>query len=198
MKKYLFVTFFFYVFLLSFNLFPAEKNDHHLILGIKIPGHVTVRKVSPHVPIDGLGYGGGIGFHAEVIPFPFIAFESGFYVRRFSLGGDVIYNEMQVPVVGKFRYPFSDTFALTIGGGITWCFPFSGQVVQTVGELDPVVIPDDDLTRALGFQAKIGFQILVANEVYVNIDIGVEHVGKVIEIKQTDLVFAIGLGYGLF
>lgn len=62
----------------------------------------------------------------------------------------------------------------------------------------PVVIPDDDLTRALGFQAKIGFQILVANEVYVNIDIGVEHVGKVIEIKQTDLVFAIGLGYGLF
>jgi hypothetical protein len=198
MKKYLFVIFFLYTFLLSFNLFPAEQDNHHLILGIKIPGHVTVRKDSPHVPVEGLGYGGGIGFHMEVIPFPFIAFESGFYVRRFSLGGDVVYNEMQVPAIGKFRYPFSDTFALTIGGGITYCIPFSGQVIQTVGELDPVDIPEQDLTRSLGLIAKIGFQFRPTEEIYVNIDIGVEHVTKVIEILQTDLVVSIGLGYGLF
>jgi hypothetical protein len=198
MKKYLFIIIFFSIFLISLDLYPAEDDYHHLLLGIKTQGHLTVKKDSPNVPVDGLGYGGGIGFHMEVIPFPFIAFESGFYVRRFSLGGDVIYNEMQVPVIGKFRYPFSDTFSLTIGGGITYCIPFSGQVVQTVAEAEPVDLPEQDLTRGLGFQAKMGFQMKVADEVYVTIDIGVEHVTKVIEILQTDLVVAVALDYGLF
>jgi hypothetical protein len=198
MKKYLFVISLFYILLLSFNLFPAENDGHHMLLGIKIPGHVTVRKDSPNVPIDGLGYGGGIGFHMEVIPFPFISFESGFYVRRFSLGGDVIYNELQVPGIGKFRYPFSDTFTLTIGGGITYCIPFSGQIIQTVAGADPIDLPEQDLTRDLGFQAKMGFQMKAADEVYFTIEIGVEHVTKVIKILQTDLVVSIGLDYGLF
>ncbi len=48
-----------------------------------------MRKDSPYVPVEGSGKGGGIGFYAEVIPFPYFAFESGFYIRSFNLGNDV-------------------------------------------------------------------------------------------------------------
>ncbi len=53
---------------------------------------------------------------------------------------------------------------------------------------------------ALGFIVKMGFQIRPAayENIYINIDLGVEHVGKVIKIKQTDVVFSFGIGYGLY
>ncbi len=116
MKKLLFLIIFFYAFLMSMNLFPAERVTHHLILGGKIHGHFSVRKDSPYVPVEGSGKGGGIGFYAEVIPFPYASFESGFYLRSFNLGHDVSYTELQFPGIGKFRYHFSDRFAMSIGG----------------------------------------------------------------------------------
>lgn len=200
MKKLLFLIIFFYAFLLSMNLFPAERVTHHLILGGKIHGHFTVRKDSPYVPIEGSGRGGGIGFYAEVLPFPYVAFESGFYIRSFNLGYDVGYTELQFPGIGKIRYPFSDRFAMSIGGGITYCIPLWGTVYSTVADQDPFDIPRDDLTRAMGFIVKMGFQFrpVPFENIYINIDLGAEHVGKVIKIKQTDVVLSFGVGYGLY
>ena len=205
MRKCLFVIFFFNFILLSANLFGVEKDDFHFILGFKIPAHAILKKDSPHIPLpeDNVDSGIGIGFYAEFIPFRYITIESGFYVRTFTLGDDegndiITYNEMQVLAVGKIRFPISDNFAITLGGGFTYCNPFSGKIYLTLGEDgDPLDIPEPDLISDFGLIARLGFQIRIRS-VFINIDLGVEHVEKVIKIEQTDLVFAIGLGFGLF
>lgn len=199
MKKLIYFIIFFYVLLLSNNLFPMERDTHHLILGGKLPGNFTVRKDSPYIPLDDSGFGLGIGFYAEVIPFSYIAFESGLYIRAFNSGG-IYYDEFQIPVIVKFRLPISDKFAMSIGGGMNYCIPFYGDIWITTAGQEEFDIPKDDLTRDLGLIAKMGFQIrpVVDKNIYINIDLGVEHVGKVIKIKQTDFVILFGIGFGLY
>ena len=89
MRKCLFVIFFFNFILLSADLFGAEKDDFHFILGFKIPAHAILKKDSPHIPIpeDSVDSGIGIGFYAEFIPFRYITIESRvksiiFYSKR--------------------------------------------------------------------------------------------------------------------
>ncbi len=197
MKRSLFLIFFFYIIFLSYSIYPAEKDNTHFIVGAKIPMHLNISQYSPIIPIEGLGAGIGIGPYIEVIPFPFIAFETDFYIRTFTLGDDVVYNEFNVPVVGKIRFPLSSNFAVSIGGGIIYCIPFSGNVLLTVADAAPIPIPETDLISAFGLIAKLGFQVRVDRS-FINIDLGVEHVNKPINIQQTDFVLSMGLGIGLF
>jgi hypothetical protein len=200
-KKYLFFILLFYILFLSVTHFPAYADNHKLILGAKVPLHFTVRTYSPHVPIPGedTGDGIGIGFYAEVIPYRYIAIESGFYVRKFSLGDDVIlYNEMHVPIVIKLRFPVVDIFAISLGGGVTYCYPLSGKIYLTLGgDSDPMEIPEQDLITDFGILIKAGFQLLLKDIVF-NIDLGMEFVDKPIEIEQTDFALTFGIGFGLF
>ncbi len=201
MIKYLFFIPLFYVFFLSVYLFPAETNNYNLILGAKVPVHFNVRKVSPHVPIPGEDKGNGIGagLYAEVIPYRYIAIESGFYIRTFSLGDDVItYNEMHIPIVLKLRFPVLDFLAISLGGGVTYCNPFSGKIYLTLGgDNDPMDIPEQDLISDFGLIVKTGLQILI-KDIFLNLDLGMEFVDKPIEIEQTDFALTFGIGFGLF
>jgi len=197
MKKCLILISLFFVILLSASLLPAETDNPHLILGVRIPAHVNVRKDSPTIPIKGLGAGIGIGFYTEVLPFPYISFESGLYVRTFTLGRDISYQEMHVPIVAKLRYPFSDVFAMSIGGGLSYCKSFRGKTASVIEDADPIPLPDGDLISDWGYIIKIGFQWR-AKDIIINLDLGFEHVDKPTNIVQTDFVLGFGMGYGLF
>jgi hypothetical protein len=174
--------------------------NNKLILGVKVPVHFNVRKISPHVPIPGAetGYGLGVGLYAEVIPFRYIAMESGFYIRTFSLGDDIItYNEINIPIVFKIRFPIYDKFIFSLGGGVIYCNPFNGKIYLTLGgENEPMDIPEHDLTSNFGIIIKTGFQFMI-EEIILNLDLGMECVEKPIEIEQTDFALLFGIGFGL-
>lgn len=197
MKKCLFFVAFFYGILMVVQPFTADADTPSLILGAKVPFHFNLKKESPYVPVEGGGAGIGAGLYVEAIPFPYVALESGFYVRTFGLGGDVSYQEIHIPVVGKFRFPVSDNHAFTLGGGITYCNPFGGKIHLTLDEDDPMKIPKEDLISDFGFVAKMGLQIRLSQS-FLLFDLGIEDVRKPIKIKQTDSFFTFGMGFSLF
>jgi hypothetical protein len=101
-------------------------------------------------------------------------------------------------MVFKIRFPVHDKFAISLGGGVTYCTPLSGKIFLTLGgDNDPLEIPEQDLISDFGLLIKAGFQLMIKDIVF-NLDLGMEFVDKPIEIEQTDFALTLGVGFGIF
>ncbi len=149
--------------------------------------------------LNGVGGGIGMGVAVDIIPMPYIAIETGIYLRTFTLI-DVTYSEYMIPLLVKFRVPIKSWITVLIGGGPTYFDQFSGQINPegTGPGQGSIELNKQDLREGYGFIAKAQMQLLFRTGLVFSVDFGYEYAKRSLDIKSNDVFLNVGVGFVIF
>ncbi len=183
-------------------------HSQFLQLGIRIPLGFSVYKKTEtdlsFLDFNQLLFVSGVGLEIDLIPFRFLAIETGLYYRNGQLGSsEVSMNEIQLPLILKFRQPLNRNFVFLIGAGISFFHQFSGSVDldNTVGTSigqDRISLTDQDLRSGISYIGKIEIQMFIGKRFFFSFDLGYEYSKRSLDIYSHDFTMGIGVGYAIY